>query len=1057
VQVYDVGEADGLPYFAMEYVEGGSLAQELAGTPQPAPQAAALVATIAGAVQAAHQGGVVHRDLKPANVLLTADGAPKVSDFGLARRLDDESGLSRTGIALGTPSYMAPEQAAGKTAEVGPATDVYALGAVLYELLTGRPPFRAETAAETLRQVLSQEPAPPSRLNDKAPRDLETICLKCLNKEPSRRYPSAVALADDLRRFLDGQPIVARPVSSMERAGRWIKRNPRETALAGFAVLLILAAGAGAWWSDRQTVARRAEQKQQEERTRRGVVGALDQARSMGALARWPQAQEALEQADLLVGNEGPEDLRQRVAVARRDLRMAEELDRIRQLKETILEISLDKDLTMPAHVKASRDHANKAQAPLAFVKAFRDHGLAILEDDLADLAQSIRDSQVQQQLLAALDHWAVLEPDAAIQERLTAIARAVDPNPWRDRVRNPAVWKNWPALGELAGAASLTDQPIHLLIALGMALPVDGVHQMSPPVFAASLVAGAASPAGVSSLLAVFALVPVAMDGVEFLRRAQQEQPADFWANLALGNSLLNHRPDEAIAFYRAALAVRPESVAVCNNLALALRTTGRSRQAIALLERALRSAPRDPLLHNTLGTALQDVAQPVAAAEHFRQALAEMPDTAAIHYNLGSALQERGLIDDAIEQYRQAIRLDANDPWFHSKFAHAQLMKGRLDEAVDHFRQASRLLPRSAQIRVAFGVALQRKGRLDEAIDQYRLALRLDPQEPTAHYNLGDVLLDLGRTEEALACLRRAIQLDPRYAEPHYCLGNFFKANGRLNEAIDSFKQAVAIDPNFASAHYNLGNALKDMGRYDEAVAHYQQTVRIDPTHANCQGALGQALVALGRFGEAQAASLRCLELLPQGDARRPLAQRQLQQCEELLVLERRLPDILHGKEKPADATEGFQFGEICRIKKMPVAAARLFAGALQAAPALFADPRTGHRYNAACAAALAGCTNSEAEIAISEDERARWRKEARAWLRADLVAWSQMSDRDPAIRALMQRTLTHWQADPDLAGLRDPQALDKMSPSEQEECRTLWNEVRARWGRAQTAGPE
>ena len=188
VQLYDVGTVEGRPYFTMEIVEGGSLARKLSGTPLSAIEAASLVADLAAAVEAAHQSGIIHRDLKPDNVLLTDDGTPKVSDFGLARQLESGLGLTLTGAPLGTPSYMAPEQARGDKTSVGPATDIYALGAILYECLTGRPPFRADSATATLQQVVSDEPVSPARLNRRVPRDLETICLKCLQKEPQKRY-----------------------------------------------------------------------------------------------------------------------------------------------------------------------------------------------------------------------------------------------------------------------------------------------------------------------------------------------------------------------------------------------------------------------------------------------------------------------------------------------------------------------------------------------------------------------------------------------------------------------------------------------------------------------------------------------------------------------------------------------------------------------------------------------------------------------------------------------------------------------------------------------------
>jgi WD40 repeat protein len=255
VQIYEVGEQDGRLYCALEYVEGGSLDRKLAGTPQPARQAAQLVATLARAMHAAHQKGIVHRDLKPANVLLgggpdTPLGGctPKITDFGLAKRLDVSLGQTQTGAVLGTPSYMPPEQALGRGHAVGPAADVYALGAILYEVLTGRPPFRGETTLDTLQQVVAREPVAPRTFQPKVPRDLETVCLKCLHKESPRRYPSAEALADDLERWRKGEPIQARPVSRRERVLKWVRRRPALAVLAALLVLVALAGFVGVSW-----------------------------------------------------------------------------------------------------------------------------------------------------------------------------------------------------------------------------------------------------------------------------------------------------------------------------------------------------------------------------------------------------------------------------------------------------------------------------------------------------------------------------------------------------------------------------------------------------------------------------------------------------------------------------------------------------------------------------------------------------------------------------------------------------------------------------------------
>jgi WD40 repeat protein len=248
VAVYDIGTHDGKPFFSLELCAGGSLDRKLNGTPLQPLEAAKLVKTLAEAMQAAHEAKVIHRDLKPANVLLAADGTPKITDFGLARKLD-EPGQTRTGAILGTPSYMAPEQAEGKK-DIGPLADVYALGAILYDCLTGRPPFKAATSFDTILQVVSAEPVPPTQLNAKVPCDLETICLKCLHKQPAHRYPSAVELAEDLRRFQAGEAIRARPVGRLERVARWCRRRPAVAALMAVSVLAGLGLlGGGAFFT----------------------------------------------------------------------------------------------------------------------------------------------------------------------------------------------------------------------------------------------------------------------------------------------------------------------------------------------------------------------------------------------------------------------------------------------------------------------------------------------------------------------------------------------------------------------------------------------------------------------------------------------------------------------------------------------------------------------------------------------------------------------------------------------------------------------------------------
>ncbi len=301
VQLYEAGEHEGLPYFSLEWVAGGSLDRR----PRPLlpREAARLIEQIAHGVEHAHQHGIIHRDLKPANILLQSRGpsspvVPKITDFGLARSVQEDSRLTGSGAVLGTPAYMAPEQGSGDPRRVGPATDVYALGALLYDCLTGRPPFQGPTPMNTLQQVLTTEPVPPTRLQPTIPRDLETICLKCLQKDPQRRYASAVALAEDLRRFQAGEPITARPVGPLERGWRWCRRQPLVAglvaAVAG-SLLLGTAVAVGLAWHAQVKAEEALEQKQRAEDARTVAENKTQEAEAARTLAEQEQSRAAKE------------------------------------------------------------------------------------------------------------------------------------------------------------------------------------------------------------------------------------------------------------------------------------------------------------------------------------------------------------------------------------------------------------------------------------------------------------------------------------------------------------------------------------------------------------------------------------------------------------------------------------------------------------------------------------------------------------------------------------------------------------------------------------------